>query len=741
MATVSPSIRYAPTVALPYRPWRGSPPEPLAENLVTERQGMDLQGLDSHCNKPSDFYIPYICSPSKNDELGSIRQPLVLELIHSVTTWNSLTLNDCETLHAIQGHLKVCLEQILQPQLILVRATVLDELQSAEWERFAGANCIEASVIRHCEIEQSHLIQAILKALNARADHQGRKQDNLSQGLLMLYLWSLDYINVGPHPSSERIAIDIRFRSGRTPAATVQPLIQAQVMSYPGYLCFERLNVLLAEGSSLTIKPHYHSNILLDPDGFDLQVNYSIDSKHPWLHWDPCSSSFRGLVPHFSQNPDTQGDLGQVSQRSGHSSHQNVHLLRIDIKAVAVLGYAGTKIRLKRTTRMRVTLRILLPPSPSEQVTVDVPRRCVHVENLVAPIAHEPQNSKDGSGVLVKRAKDDDSGYNSDGARPMSPCFPGQIVRSQCLKPLTPISHSHQIELNAEIFKQSETPVGSTPSVSYSGKYDEEAEELDTRYTPRSFHKRNDACRWLDANVSPKARERGKQSHVLPTPQGLQVAASQTSKEETSPLEPLKFSNRFSVLQNLPDGSSVSSSDTSLGDDKACHLTPPTSESESATSEADSSIGAAPRLIPTRFRSDTQSTGASPASAARIPAPLSPTRADDDHDGGFNLSTRREYDSLKRALTPEGSRQVIEAFRQQGLSYSERRQLANALKLSVCDDKTRSSSLLMRAEEDSDGDQENTQWDGEVSDGEEWEGEMSDEESSCDSQGARLWQG
>ncbi|KAL9028306.1 MAG: hypothetical protein Q9180_007185, partial [Flavoplaca navasiana] len=433
MATATPSIRYAPTVTLPSRPRRGSPPEPLAENLVTERQGMDLQGLDSHCNKPADFYIPYICSPSKSNELGSIRQPLVLELIHSVTTWNSLTLNDCETLHAIQGHLKVCLEQILQPQLIHVRATVLAELRSAEWEHFAGANCTEASVIRQCAIEQSHLIQAILKALNARADHPGRKQDNLSQGLLMLYLWSLDCLNVRPHPSSERIAIDIRFRSGRTPAATVQPLIQAQVMSYPGYLSFERLNVLLAEGSSLTIKPHYHSNFSLDPDGFDLQVKYSIDSKHPWLHWDPCSSSFRGLVPHFSQNPDTQRDLGQVCQRRGHSSHQNVHLLRIDIKAVVVLGYAGTKIRLKRTTRMRITLRILPPPSPPDQVAVDVPRRCLHVENQ--PTAHEPQNSKDGSGVLVQKAIDDDSGSSSDGARPMSPCFPGQIVGSQCLKP------------------------------------------------------------------------------------------------------------------------------------------------------------------------------------------------------------------------------------------------------------------------------------------------------------------
>lgn len=715
----------------PYQPRRGSPPEPLAENLVSERQGMDLQGLDSHCNKPADFYIPYICSASNNNGLGSIRQPPVLELIHSVTTWNSLTLNDCETLHAIQGHLKVCLEQILQPQLILFRATVLDELRSAEWEHFAGANCTEASVIRQCVIEQSYLIQAILKALNARADHQGRKQDNLSQGLLMLYLWSLDYLNVGPHPSSERIAIAIRFWSGRIPAATVQPLIRAQVMSYPGYLSFERLNVLLAEGSSLTIKPHYHSNISLDPDDFDLQVKYSIDSKHPWLHWDPCSSSFRGLVPHFSRNPDTQRDLGQVCQCSGHSSYQNVHLLRIDIKAVVALGYAGSQIRLKRTMLVRVTLRILPPPSPPDQVAVDVPRRCVHVENHVAPIAHEPQNSKDGSGVLVRRAKDDDSGYSSDGARPMSPCFPGQIVGSRCLKPVMSIPHSHQIELGAEIFKRSETPVGSTPSVSYSGKYDEEAEELDTRYTPGSLHKRNDACRWLDANVSPKTRGWGKQSYVAPTPQGVQVAASQTSKQETSPLEPLEFSNRFSVLQNLPDGSSVSSSGASLGDDKACHPTPPTSESESATSEAESSPRAAPRLILKRFSSHTQSTGASTASAASIPAPLSPMRADDDHDGGFNLSTRREYENLKRVLTPEGSRQVVEAFRQPGLSYLERRQLANALKLSVCDDKTRSSSLKMRAMEDSDGDQKITQWNGEVS----------DEDSSCDSQGARLGQG
>ncbi|KAI4282660.1 MAG: hypothetical protein L6R38_002785 [Xanthoria sp. 2 TBL-2021] len=840
---------------------------------------MTLHGLDERCNKPADFYKPCIRTASafEDNRFQRICQPPVLELVDTVTTWNGLTLDDCETLHFIQGYLKVCLEQLLQPQLIRFRARILDELRSMDRGNCAVASFPETSVLRRCRFHRAHLIEAMLEALDAPADHQGREHDTSSQELLMLYLWSLSCWLDIPNPNTERTAIDIRFQIYGVSAAPFQLLNQAQVMSSPDYLSFESLDVLPLEGSSIAIKPHYHPNISQELGGPHLHVEYCIESNHPWIRWDPRTRAFTGLVPRFSRSSDVPRDFGQVCRLSSLSSYSVIHLLKIDIKAIAVLGYGGSKVRLRKTVRTRITLRVLPPPSPPDQVATIFPRRSPQVEDQIGHGSHMAYGLQ--SCDLTQREKDNDSGYKSDTANSDSPCLPLPTVGFPDLKSIMSYAHPHQDKSSASISHRSKISERSDPPVTKSEKYNEEAEDLDCQYTPRGLQKKNDACRWLDASVSPKARKRqsysattprtvrrqptvpptessksqilgqamgrseysrhvedkenspignvraavqldflvkcqqdrqarkfpssqvqqispkrqkGKQKDLStwelrlplgdnsnlrsykhqPMQRSEQVPAPQATQEDATPLEPLECFNKFSVLQDLSDASSArsvsdsrakaqatqedaapleplecfnefsvlqdlsdDSSGRSLGENRACYPTPPTSNFEPAPSGSDSPRTAVLRSTAGRLRSDTQSTGVSIASASCIPAPPSPTKSSDDLEGGFALSTRRDYDRLKKVLE---SRQAFDVFRQPGLSQVEKRQIVEALKMSVGNSASRSSSLGMPVDEykgmtaeESDGDKEDDEWDG----------GLSDEDSNGDSWAPRLWNG
>lgn len=799
---------------------------------------MTLHGLEERYNKPADFYKPCIRTASafEDNRFQRIRQPPVLELVDTVTTWNGLTLDDCETLQFIQGYLKICLEQLLQPQLIRFRARVLDELRSMHRGNCAAASLTETSVLHRCQFHRAHLIEAMLEALDAPADHQGREHDTYSQELLMLYLWSLNCWLDIPNPNTERTAIDIRFQICGVSAAPFQLLNQAQVMSSPDYLSFEGLDVLPLEGSSIAIKPHYHPNISRELGGPHLHVEYCIESNHPWIRWEPRTGAFIGLVPRFSQSSDVPRLFGQVCRLSSLSSYSVIHLLKIDIKAIAVLGYGGSKVRLRKTVRTRITLRVLPPPSPPDQVAMIFPRRSPQAEDQIGHVSNMAHGLQ--SCDLTKREKDNVSGYNSDTANSDSPCLPLPTVGFPDLKSIMSYPHPHQDKSSASISDRSKINERSEPPVTKSEKYNEEAEDLDCQYTPRGLQKKKDACRWLDASVSPKARKRqsysattprtvhrqpavppaessksqilgqaidrsepschvedkenslignvraavqldflvkcqqdrqarkvpssqvqqispkrqkGKQKDLSnwelrlplgdnsnlrsykyqPMQRSEQVLAPQATQEDATPLEPLECFNKFSVLQDLSDASSARSVSCS----RACYPTPPTSDFEPAPSGSHSPRTALLRSTAGRLRSDTQSTGLSIASASSIPAPPSPTKSGDDLEGGFALSTRRDYDKLKKVLE---SRQAVDVFRQPGLSQVEKRQMVEALKMSVGSSASRSSSLAMPVDDykgmtagESDGDTENDEWDG----------ELSDEDYNRDSWAPRLWNG
>ncbi len=709
---------------------------------------LSLQGLENGCHKPVDFYQPTILTSSdkrslcKDNLFELIRHPPVIEPIDSLTKWKGLTLGDCETLIFIQGYLKVCLEQLLQPQFICFRTRVLDEWRLMSQERCADANRTEASVLHRFRFESARLVQAVLEALDATAEHHEIQHDNSSKELLILYLWSLNCLLDSPKENPEYTAIDIRFRNCGMSAALLPPLEQAQVIPTPDYVSFECLDVLPLEGSSMVMKPHYHANLSEELQGSNLQVFYSIESNHPWIYWDSGSGAFKGHVPAYSRRQDIQAEFGQVCQLSSNGSSPVIHLLKIEVKATAVLGFAGSNVRLEKTIRQRVTLRVLPPPSDLIGLTMSIPyptpknlcrSRIKHGAHTDLRLQHCRGASEDQTTREEDKEWYCDSGNISEplNSNPTSSTPPGVRFPRLTTFGLYPPPHYNDLSFNAS--HGSEIDACSQQSVISTSKYDDEAHDLEYQYTPRPS-KRNDACRWIDARVSGKKSEREYRlrsatssrsvrckpvaptfecrkpqllvpamgcseyfHHVesRPMQQSEQALAPKAAEEDVTLWEPLEYSNKFAVLQDLSDKSSAGSSIDGTG----YYPTPPKSDTEHASSNPDAPGTPMRQSTPAPLMPNAQSTNAGITLAGNTPIrnyPLPPSsvRSDDDQEGGFDLGFLSDYAALKKVLH---SKQAIEAFREPVLSYPEKMQMFNALKMSVANLPDTSSSLRTRA--------------------------------------------
>ncbi|KAL8858590.1 MAG: hypothetical protein Q9178_004884 [Gyalolechia marmorata] len=707
---------------------------------------MSLQGLENGCHKPVDFYQPTILTASdkrslcKDNLFGLIRHPPVIEPIDSLTMWKGLTLGDCETLMFIQGYLKVCLEQLLQPQFICFRARVLDEWRLMSPESCADASRPETSLHHRFRFESARLVQAVVEALDATAEHHEMQHDTSSKELLTLYLWSLDCLLDSPKQSPEYTAIDIQFRSCEISPALLPPLEQAQVIPTADYVSFECLDVLPLEGSSMVMKPHYHANLPEELQGSNLQVSYSIESNHPWICWDSGLGAFKGHVPAYSRRRDTQAEFGQVCQLTSNGSSSVVHLLKLEIKATAVLGFAGSNVRLEKTVRQRVTLRVLPPPSDLVGLTMSIPyprpenlgqSRIKHGAYTDLRLQHHRGASEDWAKREEDKESDRDFGNISEpsNSNPTSSTPPG--VRFPGFTAFEPYPPSHYNDQSFNASHCSEFDACSQRSAVSTSKYDDEAHNLEFQYTPGPS-KRNDACRWIDAGVSRNNRKeeyqlrsatwsriarckpvaptfecRGPQPlvpamgcsesphHVeyRPVQQSDQALAPKAAEEDVT-LEPLEYSNKFAVLQDLSDESSAGSSIDGTG----YYPTPPRSDTEHASSNPDAPgtpvLPSTPALLmPNTQSTDAVNTPAGNTLAGNYPLPPISTRSDDDQEGGFDPIYLRDHVALKKVLR---SKQAIEAFREPILSYGEKRQMFDALKMSVANLANTSNSLRTR---------------------------------------------
>ncbi|KAL8718314.1 MAG: hypothetical protein Q9225_004526 [Loekoesia sp. 1 TL-2023] len=325
------------------------------------------RGLDYGCQHAIDFYQPVtrkyrkVNFPFPDQQLDYIRHPPTVEPIDTVTVWKGLTLSDCDTLISMQNFLKVCLEQLLEEQFTSFQARLLSNWRSSSQDGSKRPDRTETLVSHRFLFKRAQLIQAMSEALDTAAEPHSPDDDRRIKELLMLYLWSQDCMVDLPHESGQT-AINTRLRCYIDSTAFFPPLSAVEAVWTPDYLTFERLDVLPQEGSEVIIKPHYKTNAPQGPGGPHTQVTYSLESSHPWLHWDDEAGAFRGRLPYLSQNPDVTG-LGQVYRLGKQGSYAIIHVVRVEVKAFVVVGYPGSTVRLERTIRVRVTLRVLPPLS------------------------------------------------------------------------------------------------------------------------------------------------------------------------------------------------------------------------------------------------------------------------------------------------------------------------------------------------------------------------------------------
>ncbi|KAL8804180.1 MAG: hypothetical protein Q9182_002722 [Xanthomendoza sp. 2 TL-2023] len=509
---------------------------------------LSLQDLDNACLQPVDFYQPVFRTPMdrgtspKSDQYLRINHPPVIELIDNSTTWKGLAFKDCETLLFIQGYLRTCLEQLLQPQFIIFRAKVAEEGRLMSQRSCAETNASEDVLSYRFQFDQAQLCQAVLEATDASTESDGGQHDTSSEELIILYLSSLGCFIDMPSRRSERTAIDVRFRCLRNWATHSLSANEPRVTRMPDYITFEMLDVSPSEGTEIVIKPHYQANMSPRLGGPHLNVEYRIESDHPWLCWDSAAGVFKGRVPQFSQTTDVQAGLGQACRCHNQGSYAVLHLLRIEVKAIAVLAYSSSKARLERTVRARVTLRAL-PPAPQLVRSPSPMQSEIRCEDTVK--CKSLLDFKDGGCDQDIRSQNFTAANQVElTCFTLTTCHPSSfeyqshsagLVSSFDLQPHSSFYGGEPTRCTASRIPEDNQDPGR--HVIQADRYDKAAEILDAQYKPPSPMKRNDACRWMDATVPPKARTLGRRlssaSGAKASPD-LGVEESAPGKEITS---------------------------------------------------------------------------------------------------------------------------------------------------------------------------------------------------------------
>ncbi|KAI4203566.1 MAG: hypothetical protein LQ350_001756 [Teloschistes chrysophthalmus] len=330
--------------------------------LSPPQRTFNLQGLDHGCRKPEGFYYPIFRDFYKEDpfcsggQLGRIQLPPIFEPIDMATVWKGLALSDCENLLSIQTITKDCLEHLLEHQVTQFQHRVLNERRREFNKSCATADCTNAFIFHRFLFDRSQLLVAVSKALDASTDLARGDNSRSMRELLMLYLWSRESLLSLSDDETSRSAIDVRLELSADYTGRSAAFSTLEAICIPHYLTFEKLDLVPQEGTDIVIKPHYRPDAPQAPGEPHMQVTYTLMSYHPWLHWDAEAKAFRGSLPYVSH---------QNCKVDNQRSRMQVYLLRIHIKALVVVSYPNTKIRLERTIGTRLNLRVVSTPRAS----------------------------------------------------------------------------------------------------------------------------------------------------------------------------------------------------------------------------------------------------------------------------------------------------------------------------------------------------------------------------------------
>lgn len=359
-------------------------------SILPRPSAVELRGLDSGHQQPTDFYQPVIRkSPERGlstlDSLNRLEQTPAIALIDTITTWKGLSLSHCEDLMLIQKNVTNSLQRLLEDQFISFKARLRSDARPSLQDSWATPELFETVIPCRFRFDRDQVIRAVLKKLGINDFND----NEASEQLLMLYLWSRDCFLYLPGGSGATV-INACYRCYMDAGACCPSSSALGTVWAPDYLAFEGLNVLSPEGSSITIKPHYRMGApqgLKDPLTL---VTYSLESNHQWLRWDENAGAFRGHVPHFSEDPGLSTRLGQARRHGRQGSHNAIHVLGVEIKALVVVTYPDFAVCIERTVRTRVSLKVAPAAYRSSQAHNPCRHSTRFMDGLVSQVQRRP---------------------------------------------------------------------------------------------------------------------------------------------------------------------------------------------------------------------------------------------------------------------------------------------------------------------------------------------------------------
>ena len=271
-----------------------------------------IQGLTPALLEPSDFCIPYVRPhPSHlNQDKKSGYGPIVEHLDVS-TAWNGLQWAEAEELLRIHQAFIATLEHMLARELWQIYCQSQHE---ASGTIGLFHPLYTTGVLRGISFCRNQLVSEMADALYSSEQDMAKAQ----MGLFSLYLAANECLVKYNMDDSRDTSITLRIYCDPS-SPTPSPIVEAAWV--PDTIHFENPSESLYEGEELFIVPQYRSNTAFEAACSAKNVRYIISSAHhqlSWLNWSNEIAGFKGVVPRFSEMPQTEGHT-ESQRRESHA--------------------------------------------------------------------------------------------------------------------------------------------------------------------------------------------------------------------------------------------------------------------------------------------------------------------------------------------------------------------------------------------------------------------------------------
>jgi len=287
--------------------------------------------------------------------LDSLRRRPSIEQLDVTTVWSNLSIGIAEMLFEMNRVIGPCLESMLATRL-----ETLDIAARQEYSPFNGNLSGELNDTHPLFFSLGDLMDSMLEKMQFHCyHHMSLQSPDVLLELMMLYLISLNNIDEYDGPATSDAVIHVGLRPGSDILSDVVPPPTAHVVQQLDHLSFPSLDVMPREGTTITIVPQYSRGVFNKTNDSYSEVSYIMESKPSWLEWNDEFSGWKGNLPLYSEWRGKSKNSEEVISGGRVGPYAVVNLLRLEVKAVLIERHSSASVRLKRTIRARLTIKVI----------------------------------------------------------------------------------------------------------------------------------------------------------------------------------------------------------------------------------------------------------------------------------------------------------------------------------------------------------------------------------------------